>query len=427
MSRWPPGWWAATLARMTSSAVVLRTCADLLSSVPYLLGFHPTDSVVVVALRGGRVRFAARGDLPGAAPGGPPLGAVAARFVALLARERADAVALIGYGAPSSVTPVLDALRSALAGTRLTVLDVVRVEGARYWSYLCTDPTCCPPSGVPFDAAAPAAVAAVVAGRVALPDRSTLVRAIAPVDGPARRSMRAATERAWRRLDDLLATRSGRVSFAALGPATGPATDHRDAGVAPAAVGGGVGSGSVCVSGGAGSPAPVPVREIVGRDAARPSAGRPENPAMSVRQRRLLFAAGRVALAEARDHHRAGRAPTDDEVAWLSVLLTHVPVRDHAWEHIDDDERHVAFWSDVVRRVEPVLAAAPAGLLAFAAWRAGHGALAAAAVDRALAADPRYPMALLMEEVLDQCVAPSSWQRRPRRNRRDRRGRRGRR
>jgi hypothetical protein len=482
-----------------TSAVVLRSCADLLSSVPYLLGFHPVDSVVVVAFRGRRARFAARSDLPGSAPDVPPPGAVAARFVALLARERVDAVALVGYGAPALVTPALDALRGALAGTRIAELDVLRVEGGRYWSYVCLEPSCCPPSGVVFDPAAPAAVAAVVAGRVALPDRASLVRAIAPVEGSARASMRVATERAWRRLDDLLDARTAGVTLAAFTPPaptpvadggvgeeaegasaglapglTHPATtrtpaDHAPArsaraavdgvplqiepgvprvGSVPGAVDGGPvaddGSGDVSESGSVERPATVTrpagegasvgaaeppvelpsIREVVGRHAGRPARGRSAHQAISVRQRRLIFVAGRVAVAEALAHHAAGRALPDDDVAWLSVLLTHVPVRDHAWEHTDDDERHVALWSDVVRRVDPILAAAPAGLLAFAAWRSGHGALAAAAVDRALSADPEYPMALLMEEVLDQCVAPSAWSGRPAsRARRRRRGR----
>ena len=40
----------------------------------------------------------------------------------------------------------------------------------------------------------------------------------------------------------------------------------------------------------------------------------------------------------------------------------------------------------MLRRVEPAYVPAPACLLAFAAWRAGQGALARVAVDRALAA-----------------------------------------
>ena len=44
--------------------LTVRSPADLITAVPYLIGFHPTDSVVVVAMRGRRIVFAARADLP---------------------------------------------------------------------------------------------------------------------------------------------------------------------------------------------------------------------------------------------------------------------------------------------------------------------------------------------------------------------------
>src|SRR5206468_844638 len=44
----------------------LRTAADLLQAVPYLLGYHPTESLVVVMVHGARGRVGAtlRCDLP---------------------------------------------------------------------------------------------------------------------------------------------------------------------------------------------------------------------------------------------------------------------------------------------------------------------------------------------------------------------------
>jgi hypothetical protein len=43
--------------------MVLNDPADILSLVPFVLGFHPTDSVVVLGLRGRQMIFQAR--LPG--------------------------------------------------------------------------------------------------------------------------------------------------------------------------------------------------------------------------------------------------------------------------------------------------------------------------------------------------------------------------
>jgi hypothetical protein len=131
-----------------------------------------------------------------------------------------------------------------------------------------------------------------------------------------------------------------------------------------------------------------------------------------------MLTAGRAAVANAFDRYRDGGVLSDDEMAWLTVLMSaHIPVRDLAWEQTGDEEWHVALWTDVLQRVEPDLAAGPASLLAFAAWRCGNGALAGVAVERALAIEPAYSMARLMEEVLDQCLAPNVWDRQPRRAR----------
>ena len=204
--------------RRMTSGVTLRSSADLLAAVPYLLGFHPRDSVVVVAMRRERVLFAGRGDLPGPIP----MGAMAARFVALLARDRADAVAVIGYGPPGAVTPAVDALRAALAGSRVFLLDAIRVEDGRYWSYVCSEPSCCSPEGQPFDAeTSPVALSAVYHGQVALPDREALAAQVAPVGGAVREAMRVATLRADDRLCDLIEAATGGLEVLAV-PLAGP-------------------------------------------------------------------------------------------------------------------------------------------------------------------------------------------------------------
>jgi hypothetical protein len=46
--------------------------AELLALVHYLLGFHPTSSLVIVALAGSTVRNVARLDLPATANQTPP-------------------------------------------------------------------------------------------------------------------------------------------------------------------------------------------------------------------------------------------------------------------------------------------------------------------------------------------------------------------
>ncbi len=120
---------------------------------------------------------------------------------------------------------------------------------------------------------------------------------------------------------------------------------------------------------------------------------------------------GRRAVQEAIDTYRAGgRLLADEPVAWLTVVLAHLAVRDDAWARMDAGYRtaHLRLWTDVVRRATPAYLPAPASLLAFTAWQSGEGALANIAIDRALAADPGYSLAQLLRDIMDAGVPPSA-------------------
>ncbi|PZF84670.1 DUF4192 domain-containing protein [Micromonospora deserti] len=314
--------------------LAVRSAADLIAAVPYLLGFHPADSVVVVTMRGRRITFAARADLPDLADPVAP----ARHLAAVIARQGAESATVLGYGPASRVTPAVDAVRAELTRAGLALLDALRITDGRYWSYLCTEPECCPTDGTPYDAgASEVTAAAVFAGQVALADRAALTAQVAPPDGADRSAMRQATARAERRLSDLVAE--------------------------------------------------APPADLLGG--------------------RSLRAAGVAAVRGAQRRQRRGERLTDDEVAWLSLLLTHLPVRDHAWERTDGRDEDIALWLDVLRRAEPELIAAPAALLAFAAWRAGQGALAAVALERALTEHPDYSLAALLDDLLRRGVPPA--------------------
>jgi hypothetical protein len=123
-----------------------------------------------------------------------------------------------------------------------------------------------------------------------------------------------------------------------------------------------------------------------------------------------LRRAGRAAVEAAVARQRAGGQLDDDEVAWLTVVLVNLPVRDDAWAAVDADPAlHVRLWTEVMRRAEPELCTAPAALLAFAAWQAGDGVIAGLAVERALDTDPDYPLARLLAEVIGGGVPPGEW------------------
>lgn len=324
--------------------VRLSSPADVLAVVPHLFGFHPDHSLVVIGAAGEpeHVELGFRYDLPD-----PPDAAAAAEIaehaVRVLAHRGAASVIAVGYGPGPLVTPAVDALATAVAGRRgLRLREVMRVDGGRYWSYLCRDVTCCPAEGVPFDYRShPAAAAMTVAGLAAYPDRDARAAAVAPVTGQAAEAMDRALERASARAAALVAEAAGRPGGSTL---------------------------------------------------------------------RLVIDAGRRAVGEAIALYRCGGSIIDpDQFAWLMVTLANLPVRDDAWARMVPEHRaaHLALWSDVVRHATGVWLPAPAALLAFTAWQSGDGALASMALERALAADPGYSMALLLREILDAGVPPS--------------------
>lgn len=100
--------------------------------------------------------------------------------------------------------------------------------------------------------------------------------------------------------------------------------------------------------------------------------------------------------------------------AILAQLLRDVadpPLRDLVWGRMTRENAadHVRLWTSVVRHSPPALVAPAAGLLAFAAWLSGDGALAWCAVERSRAADPDHQLARLVARVLEGAVPPWEW------------------
>ncbi|MHB1594056.1 MAG: DUF4192 domain-containing protein [Streptosporangiaceae bacterium] len=316
----------------------------VLAVIPHLLGFNPASSLVLLGIGGphARVRLAFRYDLPD-----PPDEALAADIAAhassVLNRQHLATAIVVGYGSGRLVTPIVDSVGPALRAAGVAIRDALRVEDGRYWSYLCTDPACCPPEGVAFDPSGhPAAEALGAAGLTVHADREALAATIAPDPGPAA-EMSAAVSRAVRRagrlIDEALAT---------------PDCDD-----------------------------PLQAFADAGRRAVR------------------------IAVSGCR---RGARITDPDEIAWLGLALTDLRVRDDAWARMDPRFRraHEELWAGLVRRLPAEYVPAPAALLAFTAWQAGDGALASVAIERALAADPGYSMALLIAEALHAGLPPSA-------------------
>jgi Domain of unknown function (DUF4192) len=117
----------------------------------------------------------------------------------------------------------------------------------------------------------------------------------------------------------------------------------------------------------------------------------------------------RAVKAAITTYRRGGTITSHDELAWLALTLSRIPVRDLACTLMDPGHRdaHVRLWTDLTRLAVPGLVAAPASLLALCAWQAGNGALAQIALDRALDDDPGYPMARLLRDAVTSAAPPS--------------------
>jgi len=111
-----------------------------------------------------------------------------------------------------------------------------------------------------------------------------------------------------------------------------------------------------------------------------------------------------------RRYRDGGRIDSIEHLAWLAVLVADLRVRDDAWARMDPAHSadHCRLWTDIVRSAAIEFVPAPASLLAFTAWQSGNGALAVMAVERALAADPGYSMAHLIDSAVQAALPPSA-------------------
>lgn len=126
---------------------------------------------------------------------------------------------------------------------------------------------------------------------------------------------------------------------------------------------------------------------------------------------RAVRAHGQWVLDTLADALRTGEELTDDATARLVWVMQASRVRDAAWSLISRASAadHVRLWTAVLRRTPEALAAEPAFLLGWAAWQAGDGALAWAAVDRCRRVAPEHALADHLGSMLQNAVAPELW------------------
>ncbi|MEV4079042.1 DUF4192 domain-containing protein [Nonomuraea fuscirosea] len=104
-----------------------------------------------------------------------------------------------------------------------------------------------------------------------------------------------------------------------------------------------------------------------------------------------------------------GQELDDEQVAWLEMLTSSALLRDLAATLAEpgEDRVHLRMWGQVLRRVDPADAVAPALLTAIYALRCGDGPVAQIALNRALETDPGNRTALQIRQVANTGVTPA--------------------
>jgi hypothetical protein len=351
--------------------VTLRTPDELADALPYLLGYRPEDSIVLVALhdRGGRGRFGGRArlgipankdDWPAVArqlahgliTGSERRGARPEQMVAYLCQE--PGAGETGRQITERLAPLAGLLRTECGRLDVPVIEALCISDSRYWSYCCPSEECCPAEGLPMGLPGTSVLAAA-ATYAGLQVRGTLreLRArLQPWETAAALEQEVALDTAGMGLVPRMLDQASRVDVAAetLRLARRTMTRFAEAAPVPGAL-----------------------------------------------------------QADLRDDELLGH----EDAAALILGLQDRTTRDRAAEWMEAEEAGPALrlWRALARRcVGPYgeHAAAPLTLAGWVAWSAGDEIEAREALAMALGADPDYLFARLLHQACNEGLDPES-------------------
>ncbi|MBY8878658.1 DUF4192 domain-containing protein [Actinacidiphila acidipaludis] len=347
--------------------VTLRGPDELADALPYLMGFHPNDSIVLVALHGEHGRFGGRVRLglphdPGEWP------EVAAHLAGCLVRNSAqrgappDAVVAFvcedpddGEGAPEvmeRLRPLVQHLRLACGALEVPVVEALCVSAGRWWSYVRPESAPSPKEG---DALPP-------------PGSTTMAATAAYLGLPSPSSLRD--------IESRLKPREPRDREHEI------ALDTASAELVP--------------------------RMLADGDTSE-----------DIRNRTITLARGAMAKLRkapvindpARADRRDDRLLADDEAAMIILGLQDRDTRDRAAEWMEPAQADAALrlWRALARRCAGTYAehaAAPLTLAGWVAWSSGDEAEARAALGLALDLEPTYTFARLLHHAVNAGMDP---------------------
>ncbi|MEV5609620.1 DUF4192 domain-containing protein [Streptomyces sp. NPDC052225] len=158
--------------------ITLRTAGELAEALPYLLGFRPDDSLVLVALHRGRFGGRVRVGIPDRPEDWASVAQQMAScligecerrdgrpdsVVAFLCQDPAAAGAGSGRQVMERLRPLAQLLRTACGDLDVPVTEALCLSDGRYWSYCCPRSECCPPEGHAIDTEGTSVMAATAA------------------------------------------------------------------------------------------------------------------------------------------------------------------------------------------------------------------------------------------------------------------------
>ncbi|MEU0004669.1 DUF4192 family protein [Streptomyces sp. NPDC006314] len=351
--------------------VTLRTPAELADALPYLLGYRPEDSMVLVALHGregqgrfgGRARLgipaseedweaAARQLVHGLVTGSERRGARPEQMVAYVCQEPAPGES--GRDVKRRLERLAHVLRVECGNRDVPVIEALCISDGRFWSYCCPIEGCCPEDG----------------STMGLPGTSVLAAAATYAGIQVRGTLRELRARLqpW----ETTATLEQEIALDAAGMTLVPRI----------------------------------LDEVTRADVAE------ETLALAERIIRRFAAAAPVSgthPADLRDDDLLGH----DEAATLILGLQDRTTRDRAaaWMEGEAASPALRLWRALARRcVGPYgeHAAAPLTLAGWVAWSTGDELEAREALAMALGADPDYLFARLLHQACNEGLDPEA-------------------
>ena len=304
---------------------------DLLAAIPFLIGYHPENSLVLVALKDDSVGMAMRVDMPtDIAPESYDL--LASHFQ----REAADAALIVAYvDSETDPEPVLINTSAALLRAGISIKESLIVLDGRYRSMLCHDSECCPSLGSPIPDIDSSRIAAehVIAGHpMPFANVSGLVQSIAALPSAMEESWQSEVRTFWIESDS-----ENLIDL------------QRD---------------------------------------------------------------GATAVIDLAGEYAQGRGAEDRElVARVIGRISDIQVRDYALGSHNEEtaDAYWQMWRELLLIAPRGFVAPIASIFAALAYERGEGALAHKALDRALADDERYSLALLLRRVFTAGWPPQSF------------------